>query len=100
MKIVQSLDELRNLNIGNPFWVVTKDQHHEYSFCGVNPKTNEVMGISTLNPSKVECFSAQMFLNKKTRCAMIGEWSSQEIGQVMIDQLTSSIESIKAIYLK
>lgn len=100
MKIIESLDEIRNLKIGDKFYVVSQGDISCFSFAGLNPKTNEPMGINDAKYSKVECFSAGMFLNRDYKCCMIGEYVSNEIGQVMLEQLTRQIESIKSIYLK
>jgi hypothetical protein len=100
MKIIESLDEIRNLEIGEKFYVVCQGEFSCFLFAGLNPMTNEPMGINNANYSKVECFSAGMFLNRDYKCCMIGEYVSNEIGQIMLDQLTRRIESIKSIYLK
>lgn len=99
MQEIKTIEELRQLQPKQKFWVVTGGSNIPYNFCCPNPMhENLAVAVKNGNITDAVVFSNLSF--RGNTVFLTGEYNSVIIASYMIDQLNDQVNSIQKIYLK
>lgn len=99
MTIINNFTELKQLQSGEKFYVVSGGDNRSYWYVGNHPKSeNLCVAIWDADYTTAKVFSQNSF--RKNVTILHGQYESAIMGEIMVKQLESEIESINTIYLK
>ena len=99
MEKIKNLDELKQLAVGEKFYVVKGGNNVCYFFAGNHPKEKSlVIAVPTYCYMDAVVFGERLFNDKSA--VLKGQYVSEEIGVEMIAQYRDKIQAIEEIYLK
>jgi len=100
MTIINNLEELKKLAPRQKFYVVEGGRRQGYLYMGVAPvaEAQIVVAINDSNWNKATCFTKSSFEYGRP-VFVTGEYNSEFMGNLKIEQLKKEIEIVEEIYL-
>lgn len=97
MKKIDDLSELDVLTPGEKFYLVSHGKSKTYCYNGTNCKTKTPIAVHDAVHVELKTFTKHDL--SKYSAILIGQYDSKMVGELMVEQMQLSIQSVKEIYI-